>query len=104
MNPPSHPDDIPPEIRDGILAGTIGAISFIIRMLVSTEKHSYGYVIRRTVIAGLTSFFVGMATQSYFSNQGLGYAAAGMAGYASPELIEALLLWIKRQGKAKRDG
>lgn len=104
MNPPSHPDDIPPELRDGLLAGTIGAISFIIRMLVSTEKHSCGYVIRRTIIAGLTSFLVGLATQSYFSNQGLGYAAAGMAGYASPELIEALLLWIKRQGKAKRDG
>lgn len=104
MNPPNHPDDIPPEIRDGLLAGLIGAVSFVIRMLVSTEKHSCGYVIRRTVIAGLTSLFVGMATQSYFSNQGLGYAAAGMAGYASPELIEAGLLWIKRQGKAQRNG
>jgi len=88
-----------PAILDLFLGASIGVVSFMVRVLTSTEQHTAGYVIRRTAIAGMTSLLVGLAVGSYFSNVGMSYAASGMAGYASPELIEALLKKIKASGK-----
>ena len=101
MSPVPPPDDLPVSLRDIGFGVLIGATSWIVRYACSTEKHTLGYIARRTVVAGLTSLLVGLATQSYFSNPGLGYAAAGMAGYASPELVDAGLAWIRRTGKVK---
>lgn len=89
----------PPEWADVILGASIGVLSFAVRIITSTEKSSAGYVIRRTAIAGLTSLLVGLAVGSYFSSVGISYAASGMAGYASPELVEAFLKKIKRTGR-----
>jgi hypothetical protein len=96
-NPPT-PDEIPVSLRDVVFGILIGSASWMVRYLCSTERHSLGYIARRTAIAGLTSLLVGLATQSYFSNIGLGYAAAGMAGYASPELVDYALSRL-RKGK-----
>ena len=96
--PPPTPDDIPVQLRDVGIGIAIGSASWLVRYFCSTEKHSLGYIARRTAIAGLTSLLVGLATQSYFSNIGLGYAAAGMAGYASPELVDYALSRL-RKGK-----
>jgi hypothetical protein len=101
MSPTPNPDEIPVSLRDIGIGVTIGATSWMVRYFCSPEKHTLGYIARRTVVAGLTSLLVGLATQSYFSNPGLGYAAAGMAGYASPELVDAGLAWIRRRGKSK---
>ena len=101
MSAAPNPEDLPVSLRDVGIGILIGAASWMVRYFCSTEKHSLGYIARRTVVAGLTSLLVGLATQSYFSNPGLGYAAAGMAGYASPELVDAGLAWIRRQGKSK---
>lgn len=96
--PPPTPDDIPVNLRDISIGMAIGSASWLVRYFCSPEKHSLGYIARRTAIAGLTSLLVGLATQSYFSNIGLGYAAAGMAGYASPELVDYALSRL-RKGK-----
>jgi hypothetical protein len=73
----------------------IGSASWLVRYLCSTEKHSLGYIARRTATAGLTSLLVGIGTKGYFSSEGLAFAAAGCAGYAAPELTDALLARIK---------
>ncbi len=101
MSPVPQPEEIPVSLRDICIGLFIGAASWMVRYFCSTEKHSLGYIARRTCVAGLTSLLVGLATRSYFMNEGLGYAAAGMAGYASPELVDAALAWLKRQGKTK---
>lgn len=101
MSVPSAPNEIPPDLRDVLIGLVVGSLAWIVRHACSPEKHSAGYVARRTAVAGMTSLLVGLATQSYFSNPGLGYAAAGMAGYASPELVDAGLAWIRRLGKPK---
>jgi hypothetical protein len=49
-------------------------------------------------IAGLTSLLVGMATKGYFNSEAIGFAAAGCAGYASPELVDYALSRL-RKGK-----
>ena len=101
MSAAPNPEEIPVNLRDVAIGLAIGGASWLVRYFCSTEKHSLGYIARRTVVAGLTSLLVGLATQSYFANPGLGYAAAGMAGYASPELVDAGLAWIRRRGKVK---
>jgi hypothetical protein len=101
MSPAPQPDDIPPSLRDLAIGIGIGAVSWMVRYLCSPEKHSVGYIARRTAVAGLTSLLVGLATRSYFASEGLGFAAAGMAGYASPELVDAALAWLKSRGRGK---
>ena len=93
-NPP-QPEDVPVEVRDIGLGVTIGAASWLIRYFCSTDKHSLGFILRRTLTAGLTSLLVGMATKGYFHSEGIWLAAAGASGYASPELVDLLIAKIK---------
>jgi hypothetical protein len=103
--PPPTPDDIPVSLRDVAFGILIGSVSWVIRYLCSTEKHSIGYIARRTATAGLTSLLVGIGTKGYFSSEGLAFAAAGCAGYASPELVDLLLARIKAmRGKTPTKG
>ena len=92
---PPSPDEMPVALRDIVFGTLIGAAAWLIRYLCSTEKHSLGYILRRTATAGLASLLVGLATKGYFSSEGMAFAAAGCSGYASPELVDALLARIK---------
>lgn len=96
--PPPTPDELPISLRDVGFGILIGSASWLIRYACSTEKQSLGYIFRRTATAGLTSLMVGMATKGYFSSEGLAFAAAGCAGYASPELVDYALSKL-RKGK-----
>lgn len=80
----------------------IGAAAWLVRYLCSTDKHSCGFILRRTLTAGLTSLLVGMAVQGYFSSQGLAFAAAGACGYASPEAVDLLLATLKKHTGGRR--
>lgn len=96
--PTPTPDDLPVSFRDIGLGVLIGSASWLIRYFCSTEKQTLGYIFRRTATAGLTSVLVGMAIKGYLSSESLAYAAAGMAGYASPELVDYALSRL-RKGK-----
>ena len=103
--PTPTPDDLPVSLRDIGFGILIGAIAWLARYLCSLEKHSLGYIFRRTATAGLTSLLVGLATKGYFSSEGVAFAAAGCAGYASPELVDLLLARIKgMKGKTPAKG
>jgi hypothetical protein len=95
---PPNPEDIPVEMRDVGIGIAIGSVSWLVRYFCSTEKQSLGYIARRTATAGLTALLTGMAIKGYFSSESLAYAAAGMAGYASPELVDYALSRL-RKGK-----
>lgn len=88
---PSSHDEMPVGLRDILFGILIGAAAWLIRYLCSPDKYSMGYILRRTVTAGLASLLVGLATKGYFSSEGMAFAAAGCAGYAAPELWDALL-------------
>jgi len=103
-NPPT-PDDVPVSLRDVGIGIAIGSVAWLVRYACSLEKHSLGYIFRRTATAGLTSLLVGIATKGYFSSEGMAFAAAGCAGYASPELVDLLLAKIKgMKGKTATKG
>jgi hypothetical protein len=102
---PPSPDEMPVALRDILFGILIGAAAWLVRYLCSTEKHSLGYIFRRTATAGLTSLLVGLATKGYFSSEGMAFAAAGCAGYASPELVDLLMAKIKAmKGKTPTKG
>jgi len=94
MSPLSNgpqPDDLPVAFRDIVFGILIGAAAWLVRYLCSPDKYSMGYILRRTATAGLASLLVGLATKGYFASEGIAFAAAGCAGYAAPELWDALL-------------
>ena len=95
---PPTPEEIPVSFRDVGFGILIGSASWLIRYICSTEKQSLGFIARRMTIAGLTSLLVGMATKGYFNSEAIGFAAAGCAGYASPELVDYALSRL-RKGK-----
>lgn len=95
---PPTPDELPISLRDVGIGIAIGSVSWLVRYFCSTEKQSLGYIARRTATAGLTALLTGMAIKGYFSSESLAYAAAGMAGYASPELVDYALSRL-RKGK-----
>ena len=102
---PPSPDDMPVALRDIGFGILIGSAAWLVRYLCSTERHSLGYIFRRTATAGLTSLLVGLATKGYFSSEGMAFAAAGMAGYCSPELVDLGLAKIKAmRGKTPTKG
>lgn len=102
---PPSPEEIPVSVRDIGIGILIGSASWLVRYFCSTEKQSLGYILRRTATAGLASLLVGLATKGYFSSDGMAFAAAGCAGYASPELVDLLLAKIKAmKGKTPSKG
>ena len=94
-NPPT-PDDVPVSLRDVGIGIAIGSISWLVRYACSTDRHSLGFIARRTATAGLTALLIGEATKGYFASQGIAFAAAGAAGYASPELVDYGLSWLRK--------
>lgn len=98
---PVSPDDIPPEMKDGIVASILGGLAMTARLLLSTEPVSFGWVVRRVLAAAITAALVGYAVQDHIHSTGLRMAAVGASGYAAPETLDYVLKWIKTRGDAE---
>lgn len=96
---PVDPESIPKELRDGVVASVIGGLSMCARLLLSTEKQTWGWVARRVTAAAITAVVVGYAVQDYISSPGLRMGAIGAVSYASPEALDALLRWVKARAE-----
>ena len=99
--PPISPEVVPNELRDGLVASVIGGLSMCARLLLSTEKVSFAWVVRRVLAASITAIVVHAVVQDYIASPGLRIGAIGAISYASPEALDALLRWIK--AKAERE-
>jgi len=96
-----NPNDLPPEVKDGLLGAILGGLGMAARMLLSTEPVSLGFVVRRFLAASITAMFVGLATKDHFQSTGLWLATAGGSGYAAPEVTDYLIRYVKAKGEAK---
>jgi hypothetical protein len=97
---PEPPSSIPPEVRDAGLAAGMGVVAFLIRALCSERHESWSALAVQTILAGLVSVLVGLASMGWFT-QALGVfhlAVAGMAGFCSPELVKRGLKAAKTWG------
>jgi uncharacterized protein YlxP (DUF503 family) len=98
---PVNPDDIPHEVKDGLVASILGGLAMTARLLLSTEPVTFGWVVRRVLAAAITAALVGYAVQDHIQSTGLRMAAVGAAGYAAPECLDYLLKYIKAKGEAE---
>lgn len=75
----------------------MGVIAFIIRAICSDRKESWSALAVQTVLAGLVAVLVGMASKGWFTEalNTFHLSVAGMAGFASPELIAKVIKTIK---------
>lgn len=98
--PDPQQSNIPPEVRDAGLAAGMGIIAFLIRALCADKSESKSALAVQTILAGLVSVLVGLASKGWFT-EALGsfhLAVAGMAGFASPEIIKRGLKAIRTAG------
>ena len=98
---PINPDDIPREVKDGVVAGVLGGLAMVARLLLSTEPVSLGWVIRRVLAAAITAALVGYCIQDHIQNAGLRMGVVGASGYAAPECLDYLMRYIKAKGDAE---
>lgn len=93
------PESIPKELRDGVLASVIGGLSMAARLLLSTEKQTWGWAARRVMAASIAAVLANYALTDYITSSSLRTAAVGGLAYASPEALDALLRWIKARAE-----
>lgn len=92
---PIDPDQVPQEVKDGLVAGVLGSLAMAARLLLSQEPVSLGWVIRRLLAAGITALFVGFFLQEHVSSVPLRYAIIGVCGYSAPEVADYAARWLK---------
>ena len=98
---PIDPETIPRELKDGLTASVLGGLAMVSRMLLSTEKVSFGWVVRRVLAASITACIAGYAVQDYISSPGLRWACVGGIGYCAPEALDYGLAWFKARAGAE---
>ena len=96
---PIDPESIPKELKDGVVAATIGAFSMAARLMLSDEKHTWGWVARRVMVASGVACLSGYVLVEYIQSPGLRMGAIGALSYASPEVLDALLRWVKARAE-----
>ena len=94
---PINPDDVPQEVKDGLIASTLGALAMAGRLLLSETPVSAGWVCRRILAASITALFVGFYAQENIASVPLRYCLIGAIGYSTPEMLDALLRRMKKQ-------
>jgi hypothetical protein len=98
---PVNPEEVPQEVRDGLVASVLGALAMAGRLLLSETPVSPGWVARRILAAAITALFVGFYAQDSIASVPLRYSVVGAAGYAAPECLDALLRAIKKRAEAE---
>jgi hypothetical protein len=90
---PTPPDNL----NDATIAAGMGVGAFLIRALCADKRESLSALAVQTVMAGLVAVLVGMASKGWFIEaQGTFHlAVAGMAGFASPELVRKALQAVR---------
>ena len=98
---PIGPEDGEKLTQEAMRFLPIGAAAMLARILMSQEKVSIGWVMRRMFFAGVTACLVGWATDGYLTSQGLRFAAVGLAGYAAPEVADFALSYLRKRAEEK---
>lgn len=96
----SQPEDMNNTLKEIAVFSISGGTAMLARILVSNDKKTAGYYIRRMTAGAIVSVFVGFALQDQIQSLTLRYAAVGLAGAASPEIIDfslsKLAVWLKK--------
>lgn len=92
----NQPEEFQQIGKDAAVFSLLGSAAMLSRILLSDDKHSKGYYIRRMTAAGIVSAFVGLGLQDFIETTYLRYAAVGLAGAASPEIVDRCLIKVRQ--------
>jgi hypothetical protein len=95
------PEEIPRELKDGLVASTLGGLAMTARLLLSTEPVTIGWVLRRVMAAAITAALVGYAIQEHIQSPGLRMGVVGACGYCAPEALDFLLKYARARGQTE---
>ena len=101
MATPSSPDDYSQLAKDSIIASALGSAGMVSRILLSEEKLTLAWIVRRTLAAGLVSILVGFALQDHIQSMTMRFAAIGLSGASAPEVLDAAIAYAKKRMSAE---
>lgn len=88
-------------IKAGIIAAALGGSAMIARLLLQKERASLGFILRSSVAACVTAYFVNLAARDYITSESLRVCICGIAGFAAPEIQNYGLQFIEAKFKGK---
>jgi ABC-type enterobactin transport system permease subunit len=88
-------------IKAGIIAAALGGSAMIARLLLQQERASLGFIIRSSVAACVTAYFVNLAARDYITSESLRVCVCGIAGFAAPEIQNYGLEFLKAKMQGK---
>jgi len=98
---PIDQNELPPEIKNGMIASLIGGFSMCARLLLSEEPVTMGWVVRRITAASIVAVVVGWGLQDQIPSRSTLFFCCGSAAYAAPEICDAGMRWIKAKMKSE---
>lgn len=93
------PNDVPVSASEVVVSVGIGVGSWLLRCLITPERSTWGYRLRHTVTSGSAALIVGVAIKQYYASEWLAFAASGIVASHAPEILDAGLGWLRKQGK-----
>lgn len=88
-------------IKAGIIAAALGGSAMIARLLLQKERASLGFIIRSSVAACVTAYFVNLGARDYITSESLRVCVCGIAGFAAPEIQNYGLQFLEAKFKGK---
>ena len=88
-------------LADGAKSAALGAGAMTARILMSSEKQSFGYVARRMGVACIFGFFSSMFVAEYVSSIKLQFCCVAALSYAAPEVCDFTLNIVREKLKAQ---
>jgi ABC-type enterobactin transport system permease subunit len=88
-------------IKAGIIAAALGGSAMIARLLLQSERASLGFIVRSSVAACVTAYFVNLAARDYITSESLRVCVCGIAGFAAPEIQNYGLEFLKAKMQGK---
>jgi hypothetical protein len=98
----SMPSVVKSIIEAGWVSAVAGAAGMSARILLGENPNmTWMKALTHTIAAAITAVFVGQAINDYVSQEGVKLAIVGISGYASPEVLDYCLRFVKKIGKSK---
>ena len=88
-------------LKQGVISAMLGGAAMIARQLLSTDRPSWGYMLRSGAAAMVTAYFVNFAARDYVQSENLRVCICGIAGFASPEILNYGLQFLEAKMKGK---
>jgi ABC-type enterobactin transport system permease subunit len=88
-------------IKAGIIAAALGGSAMIARLLLQSERASLGFILRSSIAACVTAYFVNLAARDYITSESLRVCVCGIAGFAAPEIQNYGLEFLKAKMQGK---